>query len=579
MASSRRRRARRQKILVVVIVIVLIVLIAGLTMMSTVLKRFMPARDMSDYAAFYGLENESDMVITYDNEVLDDLAIMRDGEVYVSYDTVHEYLNKRFFWDDAEHLLRYTLPEGIVNVTEETTDYTIGKETQTADHVIFMREDDEAYISLSFVRQYTNLRYSIYEEPNRVVISDQWGDLMFSGIDKDTEVRELGGIKSPVLTQLQKGDLVTVLETMDTWTKVCTEDGFVGYVKNKVIGDEQEVLYSNDEYEEPQFSHIVKNGRINMAWHQVTNQTANGKISSVLASTKGLNVISPTWFYLDDNYGGITSLASTEYVNYCHQQGVEVWGLISNLENPDVNSTTVLNITSCREQLINNLVAEAVRVGMDGINVDFEALEGAAGVGFLQFIRELSLKCEGNDLVLSVDNYPPAAYNAYYSWDEQAVFADYVILMAYDEHYNGSEEAGSVASIGFVNTSVENMLSDVPAEQLILGIPFYTRLWKLSPSEDGSGVTTLTSEALGMSDVEARVSAGGAIFQWLDDSGQYYAEYDQDGSTYKVWAEEDKSIEQKLEVMRANGLAGASFWKLGYEKNTVWDTIIKYLSE
>ncbi len=214
---------------------------------------------------------------------------------------------------------------------------------------------------------------------------------------------------------------------------------------------------------------------------------------------------------------------------------------------------------------------------MVGINVDFESLEGEAGTGFLQFIRELSLKCESNGIVLSVDNYPPASYNLFYSRDEQAVFADYIVLMAYDEHYNGSDE-GSVASLSFVTQSVEDTLEEVPAEQIILGIPFYTRLWKLTPEEDSTdGSYTVSSEALGMSEAESRVAANGAVYEWLDDCGQYYAEYEYDGSTYKIWLEDQNSISKKLEVMQSNSLAGASFWKLGYEKNTVWDTIAAYM--
>ena len=363
---------------------------------------------------------------------------------------------------------------------------------------------------------------------------------------------------------------------MDSWSEICTEDGFVGYVKNSALGGTQSVLYE-DEYTEPEFSHISRDYTINMAWHQVTNQTANNQVSSVLAGTKGVNVISPTWFYLNDNEGGIAVLASSDYVSYCHENGVEVWALVSNFENADVDTTQVLNTTSSRDTLVNNLIAEAVRYNLDGINVDFEMLDEEAAPGFLQFIRELSLKCEGNDLVLSVDNYSPASYNAFYDCEEQAVFADYVVLMAYDEHYNGSEE-GSVASLGFVTQGVTDMLENVPADQLILGVPFYTRLWRLTPDDSVEGGVAVTSEALGMSEAESRVAANGATFQWLDDCGQYYAEYEYEGSTYKVWIEDQNSIEKNLEVMQSNSLAGAAFWKLGYEKNTVWDTIVKFMN-
>lgn len=578
MASRRRRNDRQQKLILILAVIVLVVIVAGITFMTTFVKKYSPSKEVSDYASHYNLSAEDSVFVTFDNQQMEENGILSDGEAYVHYQTVHDYLNDRFYWDETEQILRYTIPEGLISITPDTEQYTLGKDAQTAEHKIVIVRDGNMYLSLSFIQQYTDIHYEVYEEPGRVVISDEWDEVTFTSIKKATQIREKGGVKSPILKEIQKGELVTVLETMDSWVKVCSQDGFIGYVKAKCLGGEQEVLYDHN-YVEPVFSHISKDFRINMAWHQVTNQSANSNISSVLSTAKGVNVISPTWFYLDDNAGKIASLASTDYVSYCHQQGVEVWGLVSNLENAEVDTTAVLNVTSSRDNLVNNLISEAIRCDLDGINVDFESLEVEAGDGFLQFIRELSLKCENNDLVLSVDNYVPSDYTEFYDRAEQAVFADYIVVMAYDEHFRGSDE-GSVASLSFVNKGIEDTLQAVPAEQVILGIPFYTRVWELTPSEDAqSGQSyTVDSEAVGMSEVETRVAANGATLEWLDDCGQYYAEYEHDGKTYKIWVEDQNSIEKKLEVMTSNNLAGASFWKLGYEKNTVWDTIVKFMN-
>lgn len=632
MPIRKRRKQRKQRIILIVAVVVLVVLIAGITSLKTIMKQYVPSSDTTDYASFYGLESEEDVLLTIDNEVLEATGLLMDDEVYIPYDVLHTYLNARFYWDETEQILRYTLPEGIVSVETETTAYTVAKESRSADAVIVHMEGDEMYLSLSFIEQYTDIRSDFYEEPNRLVISDEWGEVEYVTVKRASELRELGGVKSSILTELEKGDRVIVIEKMDDWTEVCTEDGFVGYIQNKALGDAQTELYESD-FEEPEFTLIARDFTINMAWHQVTSQEANANVSSVIASATGLNVISPTWFYLNDDEGGIASLASSDYVTYCHQQGIEVWALVSNLENDEVDTTQVLSVSSSRDTLVNNLVSEAIKYDLDGINVDFESLEGEAGAAFLQFIRELSLKCKNNGIVLSVDNYAPASYNEFYGRDEQAVFADYIVLMAYDEHYNGSEEAGSVASLSFVTQAVADTLEEVPAEQVILGIPFYTRLWKLTPNEtdtdtdsgtsetdddeanDGTAADTeydttadednttesdgtaadednesesdgtadseesytLTSEALGMSEAESRVAANGATYQWLEDCGQYYAEYEYGGSTYKIWMEDQNSIEKKLEVMQSNGLAGAAFWKLGFEKNTVWDTIVKFM--
>ncbi len=306
----------------------------------------------------------------------------------------------------------------------------------------------------------------------------------------------------------------------------------------------------------------------------MTNQSANAYVSDVVAKTKGLTVISPTWFYLNDDEGGIASLASNDYVSWCHQNGLEVWALVSNLENPDVNSANVLNVTSHRDALVNNLIAAAISYNLDGINVDFESLKSDVGYGFIEFIRELAVKCGNNGIVLSVDNYPPMPHTALYERSEQAVFADYVILMGYDEHYAGSEE-GSVSSLPFVKNAVANTLEEVPAEQLVLGCPFYTRIWSKTPDDSEAGYT-LESQAVAMGDAEDFVKNNDADRYWLEDLGQYYAEFEKEGVTYQVWLEEETSLEERMKVMAENRLAGAAFWKLGFQKDSVWDIIVKY---
>ena len=391
MAGRRRKTGNRQKMFLIAGVIVLIIVIALITTLTTVVKKYSPSKEQTDYASFYHLDSEDDIMICVNHAVLEQTGMLIDDEVYLPFDVVREYVNDRFFWDGTEQILRYTLPEGIVNVSGETAEYTVGKDAQTAENTILHVQEDQMYLSLSFIQQYTNIRFEVFQNPNRVVISNEWGTVDYTQVKRTTEVREKGGIKSPVLTEVERGDLVNVVEEMDSWSEICTEDGFVGYVKNSALGGTQSVLYE-DEYTEPEFSHISRDYTINMAWHQVTNQTANNQVSSVLAGTKGVNVISPTWFYLNDNEGGIAVLASSDYVSYCHENGVEVWALVSNFENADVDTTQVLNTTSSRDTLVNNLIAEAVRYNLDGINVDFEMLDEEAAPGFLQFIRELSLK-------------------------------------------------------------------------------------------------------------------------------------------------------------------------------------------
>ncbi len=574
----------KKKILPVIAVIALVIVVILITLAARVIEKYIPTKEEADMQAYYGLTAADDIAVVLDDELIDTVCKYWDGQVYVDFTVVHQMFNERFYWDSAENILLYTLPDALITVNAGNKDYLIGKENHSENYTIVRVDGEKMYLALDFIEKYTNMTHQIIEAPNRVVIFSEWGEVASAAVKKDTQLRVKGGIKSPILKELIKGDELTLLEKGENWTKVSTADGIVGYLKTKFIGNETTVARSH-EFTEPVFSHTKKEGTIQMAWHQVTTVDANGTLTDVLQGTKGINVISPTWFYLNDNEGNIASLASKNYVNQCHQNNIEVWALVSNLENPDVDTTSILNRTSSRQNLVNKLIAAAIEYELDGINVDMEALAFDAGEGYLQFIRELSLKCANNGIILSVDNYVPTDYTAFYNRGEQANFADYIIIMAYDEHYNGSDE-GSVASIGFVTDGVVNTLKEVPAEQTILGCPFYTRIWALTPKEEvGDSVEsaaedyvpyTVSSEAVGMKGAQNRIEVNGAEQIWSEEDGQYYSEYLNEGITYKIWVEDATSIEKKMEVMKSNSLAGVSFWKLGFETDTIWDTIIKY---
>lgn len=572
----------------------LIVVVILFLLLGKLIEKYTPSKDRQDLTEYYQMSSEDEVAIIYNNEVLDVHAKMIDGYVYLDFNTVHDLINSRFYWDSNENKLLYTTANDLITVNAESTDYFVTKDANSLDHIIVKLDATSAYVAIDFVKMYSDFSYEIYDTPNRVVIHNQWGDTTVASAKKTTELRYLGGIKSPILADIEKGTELTILEPNETWTKVATADGIIGYVKSKTLGNTSTQALTST-YVPEVFTHITKDYKINLVWHQVTNQSANSNISTLLQSTKGVNVVSPTWFYLSDTNGNIGSLASSDYVNYCHQSGVEVWALVSNfgakdqgLENPSL--TEVLTYTSRRENLINNLISAAIQYNLDGINVDFESVDPVVGDAYIQFIRELSLKCANNGIVLSVDNYSPTAYTAFYNRSEQAVFADYVVLMAYDEHYAGSEEAGSVASISFVSEGVANTLQEVPANQLILGMPFYTRVWSETPvSEDGAALDTeqtadsytlyeLDCYSTSMKEVQNLINANGAIPVWSDECGQYYVEYINGGVTYKIWVEDATSLEEKLKVMQTNQLAGGAFWKLGLENSIVWDTIIKYIN-
>ena len=584
----------RKKAGPVVAALLLIVVIGLILVVGKKIEDYIPSEEIQDLDEYFGIEEPDDVAIIWDQELSDIKGKCLEGNIYLDFDTVHDTLNSRFYWDGNEKLLRYTTADDLVTAYAGRSDYFVGNDVTKESYEIVKTQDDTVYVALDFVRKYTDLGYERYTDPYRIVLTTDWDDVCGrTTVARDTELRVKGGIKSPILTELEKGTEVIVLEPMDEWCRVATVDGLIGYVKNKKLAGEGQQAESGEEqlpphsYEGETFTHNLMDEPVKLLWHQTTNADANARIATVLANSKDVNVISPTWFYLNDNDGNLADVASRDYVNYCHEQGVKVWGLFSNLENTEVDSTYVLTHTSVRENLVNQIIAKALNYNLDGVNIDFEALSSEVGDGFIQFIRELSLKCDDNGLVLSVDNYVPSAYTQFYNRAEQANFADYIIVMAYDEHYAGSEE-GSVASIGFVKDGAKNTLdAGVPAEQLVLGMPFYTRIWAETPKEeDGDSAEAaaddyvgyeLSSEAVSMAEARSRIDANGAQITWMDDCGQNYAQYEVDGVTYKVWLEDAQSLDLKLQVMKDLNLAGAAFWKSGMETADVWDTISSYI--
>lgn len=583
----------RKKAGPVIAALLLIVVIGLILVIGKKIENYIPSEEVQDLKEYFGIEAPDDVAVIRDQKFSDIKAKCLDGTIYLDFDTVHDQFNSRFYWDENEKLLRYTTAEDLVTVYAGKKDYYIGNDVTKESYEIVKTEGDTVYVALDFVKKYTDLGYELYTDPYRIVLATKWQGLCGrTTVARDTELRVKGGIKSPILTELEKGTEVIVLESMDEWCKVSTVDGIIGYVKNKTLsGEGEQADFREDQlpphsYAGETFTHHLLDEPVKLLWHQTMNADANARIATVLANSKDVNVISPTWFYLNDNEGNLADAASKDYVNYCHEQGVKVWGLVSNLENPEVDSTYVLTHTSVRENLVNQIIAKALNYNLDGVNVDFEALSGAVGDGYIQFIRELSLKCDDNGLVLSVDNYVPSAYTQFYNRAEQANYADYIIVMAYDEHYSGSDE-GSVASIGFVEKGAKDTLAQgVPAEQLVLGMPFYTRIWSETPKEDAGDSAEavaedyvdyeLSCETASMAEARKRIDANGAQITWLDDCGQNYAQYENTGVTYKIWLEDAQSLDLKLKVMKELNLAGAAFWKAGMETADVWDTIASY---
>lgn len=566
---------RRAKLAAAGSIFVLVVIVIAVS--AILIKRFTPSREVMPLEEYYQAE-EGDVLVMLHDQYCEETAKLIDGQIYFRFDMVQELFNHRFYWDENENILSYTTPTEIIRAEVGSQDYTVNMNKTTAQYQIVKTQGDAVYLAAEFVKQYSDMDYQFYEDPDRVTVQYEWKDYLYADVRRATQLRTEPDIKSPILRELETGEKLLYVDAateqeQNGFVKVMTADGIIGYVQTRALTDSYYETLESD-FEAPVYTSIQRDYTINMVWHQVTNQSANDNVMSLLENTKGITAISPTWFRIASVDGTLSSLASESYVARMKEQGIEVWALVDNF-HPDVDTFQVLSYTSRRERLVNEIIAAAIKYGLNGINIDFESLDVETGPHYIQFLRELSVKCRTNGIVLSVDNYVPASYNAFYDREEQGEIVDYVIIMGYDEHHSRSETAGSVASIGYTREALENTLEEVPADKIIMGIPFYTRLWREATID---GVTSLSSEALSMASAESVIEQYGAEPVWDEETGQYYIEYERDGAVYKMWQEEERSIEEKMKVIHDAQIAGVAAWRLGYETPEIWNVILRYVN-
>lgn len=561
------KEQQKKKAAPVLVVLILIVLVGAAGVGSFLINRYKPGTEYMAGNEYFNLTDENSVALIQNGELLEEQAVLIGGEPYAAYTYVESQLNSCFYWDEETKGILLTTSGGVQTLLPG--DAAVAK-TPGGQPAVQQESDGKVYISLDVVKEYTDLDYAYYSDPNRVVIRNEWDGVEQATVQSDTaQVRQKGGIKSLILADVQKGDTLLYLENLDNWCKVMTADGYTGYIQTEDISEPEDIearTAKKDSYER-----ITRDHKINLVWHQSTSTESNDAMAEMTAEMTGVNVISPTWFSVTDETGTISSLASADYVKLAHEAGREVWGLIDNF-NEAFDETTDLAYASVRSRIIEQLLAEAASCGMDGINVDFENLKEAGIPHYLQFLRELTSAAHAQNLVVSVDTPVPQAYTMYYQRGEQARFVDYMIVMAYDEHFAGSEEAGSVSSLPFVQQAVEEMTRVMPADQVICGIPFYTRVWT-----EKFGQSAITSEVLGMDGAKNYAKENQMTETWDASLGQNVATVETSDARYTIWMEDEQSMEEKLKVIQSADLAGVAEWKLGFECADVWSLISKYI--
>ncbi|MGN0157919.1 MAG: glycosyl hydrolase family 18 protein [Brotaphodocola sp.] len=541
-------------------VVITIILFAGAAAGYFLYQKYGPSKEMTDRQAWFGVSGD-EVAIILNNELQSEQAHGRyiDGQVYLPIDWVNEHVNERFYWDSLNHQLIYTLPESIVYAGTDT----VG----SSGTPLFIEQDDQVWLLIGLILNYSDVRMESFtgDDVKRVFVDTNWDTVSVAEVKKDTVIRIRGGGKSSILAEAASGESVIILEELENWTKVRTADGYVGYLWNRRLKEAQEQPVIST-FSQPVYTSISLGEPVCLVWHQVTSMEANDTMKRLIDRTDGVNVIAPTWFMLTDNEGNFDSLAKQDYVDQAHAMGLQVWAVLDNFNRGEnVQSEVLFADTNVRKKLIAGLMKEIEKYGIDGINLDIEGIKSSAGPHYLQFIRELSVDCRKNGIILSIDSYVPTAYNSFYNWAEQGRVADYVVIMGYDEHYAGGE-AGSVASLGYERKGIEDTLRMVPKEKVVSGIPFYTRVWNVA---DGK----TTSTAMGIEAAKKWVEDHGMELYWQEELGQYYGELEADGGMYYLWMEEERSIGAKVALIDAYDIAGAAFWKLGFEPESIWEIV------
>ena len=580
----------RSRVIPVLIILVLIIAVGSVTAISLINNYRKGSTEVIDFKEDYGLE-DNEYLVVLNNEIQTFKGIEDSGTVYIDAENVAKHINDRFYWDSNEKIFIYTKATQVIKAFPDQQSYSVGGENTPLDYAPIKTIGDTVYVSVEYIKLFTQCEIEAYQDPNRLMVTTKWGELQTVSVQEDTVLRytdpydeaDTIDLHHPIVKNVAAGESLNVVQREDgwNWTKVATNDGYVGWIENRYLGEIQTASTTAPAFEEEQFTYLKEEGKICLAWHQVTTQEASSvnNLIQALNNTSDITVVAPTWFCFDGTEGHINSIASYDYVSYAHQVGKKVWAVFQNSaysggEMDGINTDNILSYTSKRETLVNELIAAVLEYGIDGINLDFEMITEDGADNYIQFVRELSVACRNNGITFSIDNYVPL-YTKHYDRTEQARFADYLVIMGYDEYGQFSMEAGPVASVPFVKQGIEDTLELIGGDssKVINGIPFYTVVWNETvPYEDTISMPTAKEYLQKYPD--------STVLSWNSELGYNYGYYTSalNGVTYSMWLEDKESIAAKLELMNQYDLAGVALWKLQQETGDVWPAISAYIN-
>lgn len=507
--------------------------------------------------------NNSNITARLKNDVL-----IEDNVVYISTKDIANFFDGHIFYDNQYDQLITTSETKVATMKIDDKKVLIN-DVNFPLVASAKKIDGNFYLPFSEVgKSVYNVETKYVEKTNTVVLVSLDRELVYGNSSKNNSVKYKPTILSKTIDKINKGDTVTIVETKDGWTKVTTENGKVGYVKENTVVNLQKMRENLD-------IDTISNEKVSLIWDYFS---VYGSAPQRSGKIEGVNVVSPTFFSLKKQGKGEivanVGIKGANYINWAHNNDYKVWALLSNDSLKDTTSE-ILNDYKLRNDLINNILTIVANYNLDGINIDFENIKEADKDMFSRFIIELAPRLKNIGKTLSVDVTAPdgsADWSLCYDRNVIGEVADYIVFMGYDQHGVSSTEAGTVAGYDWVETSLNKFIDreEVASNKIILGMPFYTRVWVESNGE-------LSSSTIDMNSIDSYIPAGTQKV-WLDDVKQYYVEYQKNGKTYKIWIEDEDSIKCKLELISKYNLAGAAYWEKDREPDSIWKLISETLN-
>ncbi|MGI6777974.1 MAG: glycosyl hydrolase family 18 protein [Acetivibrionales bacterium] len=509
-------------------------------------------------------------------------ARIEDGEILLPVDLVKKYFDPYIYWDDELKKITVTTKDRVIRMKTDKLEALVNNEPVRLNIPAF-EQDNLVYIPIEFLSDFYNIEIS-YLEDNNVIIIDYKNRMKQTAepISDKAVIRTGRSIKHPVLKKLNNEEedrTLRVFEEYDKWLKVRTSEGIIGFIEKKFVVVRW-VTDNSVPFEQAESDRAWRpdKGKINLVWDMM--YSGRPDLASI-GKMNGLDVISPTWFQIINENGKVLNRADARYVEWAHSNGYKVWALLSNdFGNPELTHK-ILNNTDARDNIIKETLAYAALYKLDGINIDFENINLEDRDALTQFVREITPFFKEQGMVVSMDVGVPDGSNNYsrcYDFKALGEAVDYIAVMTYDQHWSTSPKAGSVAQLSWVEAKVKRILEMVPAEKLLLGLPFYIRLWVERPDENGNIVVSNPS-ALSMGGARRIIQENNANVVWDEESGQFYTEFEKEGSMYKMWLEDENSINLKSSLVHKYKLAGTAAWARGNEEQQVWKVLEKNLKE